>query len=412
MRLKSSLLWSLTILVLAGGAAAQPKYKILHAFTGGDDGGGLFGSLLLDASGNLYGVTRGGGTHIYGTVFELSPSSKGHWKETVLYNFCALSGCADGAGGWAGLASDAAGDLYGATTTGGSSDQGVVFELTPGSGGWSYEVIYEGGSSTGWILDKAGNLYGFTGPGAYGDGAVAELSPGSDGWTYNVLFSFDVSKDGYDPQSAMIFDTNGNLYGTTKYSQDGNGTAFKLMPPAWSRAENEWTEDILHDFRGSSHHDGQLVYAGLVFDQSGDLYGATEAGGVYNKSCPGGCGTVFKLSPGQNGHWKETVLHYFADASRGAGPLGTLVFDGAGNLYGTTVGGGKGQQYCGGGCGVVFKMTPNAGGKWKYTVVHYFDGQNGAGPWGALIVDPKGNLYGTTQYGGSGYAGVAFEITP
>lgn len=398
-------------LLQVGSASAQPKYKILHSFTGGDDGGGLFGSLLMGGAGNLYGVTRGGGRHIYGTVFELCPSSKDRWKETVLYNFCALPSCADGAGGWAGLASDAAGNLYGATTTGGSTNQGVVFELTPGSGGWSYNIIYQGGSEVGWVLDKAGNLYGFDGPGTYHDGAAVELSPGADGWTYNVLFSFDVSKDGYDPWSAMIFDATGNLYGTTKYSQDGNGTVFKLTPVSPS-PENERAEEILHDFRGSSRHDGQDVHAGLVFDQSGNLYGATAAGGAYNQTCLEGCGTVFKLALEQNGRWKETILHDFTYLADGSSPLGTLVFDAAGNLYGTAAGGGKGQQYCDGGCGVVFKLTPSAKGKWKSTVLHWFTGTDGAAPQAGLIIDSKGNLYGTTQYGGSGGAGVAFELTP
>ena len=419
MRLKSSVPRYLTVLaifalalVLVGSASAQPKYKILHAFTGGDDGGGLFGSLLLDAAGNLYGITRGGGKHIYGTVFELSPSSKGHWKETVLYNFCALSGCADGAGGWAGLASDAAGDLYGATTTGGSSDQGVVFELTPGSGGWSYKIIYEGGSDVGWVLDESGNLYGFLGPGRYRNGAVAELSPGSDGWSYSVLYSFDDEHgDGFFPWAALIFDSSGNLYGTTKDGgKEGFGIAFKLSPVSPS-AGNLWREQILHNF-DAFQHDGIYPYAGFVLDRSGNLYGATAAGGISNQTCLEGCGTVFKLTHEQNGRWKETILHDFTYLSDGSSPLGTLVFDAAGNLYGTAAGGGKGQTYCNGGCGVVFKLTPSAKGKWKYTVLHWFTGPDGAAPQAGLIIDSKGNLYGTTQYGGSGYAGVAFEITP
>src|ERR1700733_11503638 len=197
---------SVVVALTAGEGFAAPTYNVLHAFTGRLDGGGLWGSLLLDGAGNVYGATGGGGTHIYGTVFELSPSSDG-WTEAVLYNFCQQSHCADGAAPFAGLASDAAGNLYGATTTGGSTNQGVVFELTPGSDGWSYTIIYQGGSEVGWVLDKAGNLYGFDGPGRYQNGAAAELSPGSDGWSYNVLYSFDDEHgDGFFPWAAMVFD--------------------------------------------------------------------------------------------------------------------------------------------------------------------------------------------------------------
>src|ERR1700733_9918079 len=297
---------SVVVALTAGEGFAAPKYKILHAFTGGLDGGGLFGSLLLDGAGNVYGVTRGGGQHIYGTVFELSPSTKGHWKETVLYNFCALSGCADGAGGWAGLVSDAAGDLYGSTTTGGATNQGVVFELTPGSDGWSYNIIYQGGSEVGSVLDKVGNLYGFDGPGRYQNGAAAELSPGSDGWSYNVLYSFDDEHgDGFFPWAAMVFDPSGNLYGTTKDGgKKGFGIAFKLSPVSPGPG-NLWREQILHNF-DAFPHDGIYPYAGFVRDPSGNLYGATAAGGISNQTCLEGCGTVFKLTPEEKGRWKET----------------------------------------------------------------------------------------------------------
>jgi uncharacterized repeat protein (TIGR03803 family) len=411
MRLKSSLIISLVVFcligTLAGSARARPKYKILHAFTGGDDGGGLFGSLLMDGAGNLYGITRGGGKHIYGTVFELS-RSKGNWKETVLHNFCSLQNCADGAGGWAGPTFDPAGHLYGATTTGGSSDQGVVFQLTRRQGGWKYRVIYEGGSKTGWIADKAGNLYGFNGPGTYHDGDVAELSPSSKGWALTPLYSFDTAKgDGWGLESGLNFDPKGSLYGTTEYGGSGGfGTAFEVSPPSPLDTQGDWQEQILHQFP-AYQGDGEYPYAGLIADEAGNVYGATESGGACY-----GCGTVFELTPGSDGTWQETILHEFSKPSDGLNPMATLVMDGAGNLYGSTAGGGGGMQYCNGGCGTVFELSPEAQGKWKYTVLHRFNGNDGAAPQAALILDSKGNLYGTTQYGGAGYAGVAFEITP
>lgn len=414
MRLKSPLLMSLVVFALAGALAgkawARPKYKVLHAFTGGDDGGGLFGSLVLDKSGNLYGTTRGGGKHIYGTVFELSPSSNGHWKETVLHNFCSVRSknglCTDGAGGWAGLTSDPAGHLYGATTTGGTSNFGVTFQLTKHHRVWKYRVIYEWGYKAGWVADKAANLYGFDGPGEYHDGDVAELSPSSKGWVLTVLYSFDFSKgDGWGDESSLNFDSKGNLYGTTEWSNGGYGTAFEVSPPSALDEQGDWQERILYQF--PAFQDGEAPYAGLIVDKAGNVYGATESGGKCD-----GCGTVFELTPGSGGNWQETILQEFSTPSDGQNPMATLVMDGAGNLYGSTAGGGNGQQYCNGGCGVVFKLTPDAQGKWKYTVLHRFDGSDGAGPQAALILDSKGNLYGTTQYGGSGYAGVVFEITP
>ena len=419
MRLKSSpMMFCLTVIALAaffvGEAWAHPKYKILHAFTGGDDGGGLFGSLVLDKSGNLYGITRGGGKHIYGLVFELSPSPNGHWKETVLHNFCSVRSkkgpplCLDGAGGLAGPVFDPAGNLFGATTTGGSYNQGVVFQLTKTRGVWKYKIILEGGTGLGWATDSAGNLYGYYGPGQYHDGAVAELSHRADGWTDKALYSFDFGKghDGWGIESGFNFDSTGNLYGTTEYGGSGGfGTAFEVSPPDPLGTQDEWQEHILHQFP-AFQGDGEYPYAGLIADKAGNVYGATESGGACYP-----CGTIFELSPGSDGTWQETILHKFSNPSDGTGPLGTLVFDGAGNLYGTTLSDGA-QQYCDGGCGVVFKLTPEGQGKWKYTVLHRFKGSDGAAPWAALILDSKGNLYGTTQYGGSGTAGVAFEITP
>jgi len=396
---------------VTGSASAAPKYKILHAFTGGKDGGGLFGNLLFDASGNLFGTTWGGGKHIYGTVFELSPSSKGRWKETVLYNFCSVrskrSVCADGAGPSAGLVSDAAGNLFGVAAGGGPSDQGAIFELSRAERKWAYRVLYDIAAPGGLVTDGMGSLYGFIGPGEFKQGAVGELSHRTKGWTYTVLYSFDFYKgDGWTPESGLNFDSNGNLYGTTEFGGSGGfGTAFEVSPPNTLEVDAGWDEHILHQFP-AFQGDGQYPYGGLIADRVGNIYGTTESGG----NCAG-CGIVFCLTRDQDGIWQETILHKFSAPADGQNPMATLVMDGAGNLYGSTAGGGNGQQYCPGGCGVVFKLTRQSQG-WKYTVLHRFNGTDGAGPQAALILDSKGNLYGTTQYGGSGYNGVVFEITP
>jgi uncharacterized repeat protein (TIGR03803 family) len=406
-----TLIVSLTL--MSTSVCAAPRYKLLHNFSG-PDGGSLFSSLLLDGKRNIYGLAAGGGPYNGGTVFELTPSSDGEWAETTLYNFCSQPHCTDGWRPLGGLIFDAGGNLYGPTGFGGSSNLGVVFELTPGSAGWSYKALYESGSSIGWIFDDAGNLYGFGGPGTYHAGAVAELSPAYPDWAYTLLHSFDLRKghhDGFFPASALIFDAKGNLYDTTEHGGiNGDGIVFELTPPPPDPAPKEWSEHILHSFPAFSG-DGQQPYSGLVFDSSGNLYGATAGGGTPNSLCPSGCGTIFKLTPGLLGEWKETILHKFVDPWNGAAPVGTLVFDRAGNLYGATAGGGKSQN-CNGGCGTVFKMTPDGNGKWNYTVLHRFTGNDGANPQAGLTLDKKGNLYGTTIQGGKGFYGVVYEITP
>ncbi len=401
-----SLFLSVT-LMCADSAWGAPKYKVLHAFGSGKDGAGLFGALVLDHVGNLYGATSGGGVYGLGTVFQLTRHpSTGHWSEKVLHDF---GPGGDGAGAMSALTPDVAGNLYGTTFTAGAHNAGMVFELSPSGGGkWTETALYsfcsqsncsDGGTPfAGVILDNAGNLYGTTYGGGYGGGGgvVFQLSPGSNGsWTETVLYSFSRGGHGTGPLAGVIFDADGNLYGTTEFGTAGGGTAFEIIPGSG----RNWKEQILHYFTGGN--DGKYPYAGLIFDGAGNLYGTTLQGG----GCGGACGTVYKLTPNVNGHWKETVLHNFSNVKNGADPAAGLVSDAAGNLYGTASGGGLGY-------GAVFKLTPSAGGKWKYTVLHRFTGQDGNEPQASVILDKKGNLYGTTVRGGPNDAGVVYEITP
>jgi uncharacterized repeat protein (TIGR03803 family) len=394
------------LLLLAPAASAAPKFKVLHNFGAGNDGGGLWSTVVFDRKGNLYGGTAGGGIYGDGAVFELAPASGGRWKESVIHSF---SFNTDGASSYAPLSLDATGSLYGDTTHGGAYLGGTVFKLTPGSKGWTSTVLYEVGSKYGdVILDQAGNLYGQIGAGKYGAGAIAELSPGSDGWTYKILHSFcryTGCPDGELP-SNLIWDASGNLYGTAfsggyVYPKcDGCGTVFELSP----QTGGGWKDHTLHKF-GAFHGDGVHPSSGLLLDSSGNLYGATDGG---SHTCgEAGCGTVFKVTPGADG-WKETILYNFEGGPGGYAPLGPLVFDKAGNLYGTTAFGGSAQ--CG--CGVVFKLTPGSNGKWKYTRLHAFIASDGYEPAAGLIIDSRGNLYGTTAVGGKYGGGVVFEITP
>ena len=323
-----------------------------------------------------------------------------------MYNFCALSHCSDGALPLAGLTLDAAGNLYGATSTGGTGDVGTIFELSPISadpGSWTLSVLYEPGSDVGLILDQEGNLYAPIGLGQYGKGAVTELSPGSQGWTETYLYSFCPKPllhclDGDDPTSPLTWDASGNLYGATEGGGKGNlGVVFELEPTS-----SGWKERVLHNFPASPT-DGYDPDGGLTLDQKGSVYGTTSQGGSK------GNGTVFQLTRGADGRWKETILYNFPDAfNNGGGADAGVIFDRAGNLYGTTPGGGDPNCQC----GVVFKMTPGSNGKWTYSVLHRFTGADGFDPEAGLTLDSKGNLYGTTVAGGAGGAGVVFEITP
>ncbi len=392
------------VLALATSAWAAPRYKILYSFKGGGDGGGLYGSVTLDVGGNLYGGTVGGGNG-GGTVFELA-RGKGGWNKSVIHSFDYHVDGGDPSGG---LIFDSAGNLYGTASEGGPLDYGTVFQLSPGADGWTLNVLMDYGSVAGLVMDAAGNLYGTSGNTAF------ELAPNAGGgWTETVLHKFGVKyHDGTAPDAAMILDGSGNLYGTTKGGGNhwprcsgggGCGVVFELSPAA----EGPWREHILHRF-AAYRYDGQYAFGGVVMDGAGNLFGTTLEGGTHrNKGiCLVGCGTIYELTPSSQGHWKETILYNFPRLKDGVGPTASLVFDKAGNLYGTA---GEGGDACS--CGVVFKLSPGAHGKWKYTVLHRFDGKDGNGPVSPLTIDDQGKLYGTTAEGGPGGYGVVFEITP
>jgi len=423
---------SLAVLVAASviifGSLATPtpvsaadREKVLYAFKGGKDGVWPSASLIFDAAGNLYGTTPKGGNFRCdryfagcGTVFKLEPVARGQWRKTILHTFRGTDGAYPGGG----LIFDSAGNLYGTTISGGGAKGwGTVFKLSPGvHGTWTETVLHifndqDGGLPAGnLIFDAAGNLYGITQVGGKHDfGNVFKLAPGMNGkWTEIVLHSFN-GNDGNNPTSALIFDSLGNLYGSTLAGGDVNycapngcGTVFKLVPGA----DGRWTHTVLHSFTGK---DGSIPSCSLVFDTAGNLYGTTVYGGNLNTCVDYGCGTVFRMAPDANGKWTETVLHAF-NGNDGSFPYAGLILDANGNLYGTTWYGTN-----------VFKLAPGANGKWTETVLLAFNGKDGWFPGADLVFDTSGNLYGTTEYGGKlnachseyGYGcGVVFEITP
>jgi uncharacterized repeat protein (TIGR03803 family) len=390
-------------------------YKVLHAFTGGTDGASPGWVLLVrDSAGNLYGTAGGGGAFGYGNLFKLNKSG----KETVLYSF---SGGSDGRSPDSGVVRDQAGNLYGTTNVGGNPNCklydsyethgcGVVFKVTPAG---KFAVLHtfmgpDGGYPDASSLQNVnGTFYATTGGGGVnsncqdtfdGCGTVFQLTKKSSRWTEKVLYSFGWNK-GWQPFSGVIADSAGNLYGTTEGcnngAQDPCGAVFRLAPGA-----HGWSYTMLHGFTGGINggSDGAYLWAGLVRDSAGNLYGATQYGGADNY------GTIFQLTPSG----KKTLLYSFS-GSDGAYPLSTLTLDASGNLYGPTSGGGSSGTGCGGlGCGTIFKLDTTH----NLTVLHNFTGgDDGEVPLGALLLD-GGKLYGTANGGGAYNSGTVFELTP
>ncbi len=395
----------------APGAWAQSKFKTLHQFTGGKGGSVPAASLVFDQAGNLYGTTQYGGTQGLGVVFKMTPSTDGSWKEKVLHEF---TGGDDGSNPSAGLIFGQTGNLYGTTASGGAHGGGVVFQLAPNTkGSWTESVLYsfcslrncgDGASPlAGLIFDAAGNLYGTTADGVW-RGVVFQLTPNLDGsWTEKVLHHFTYGGDGHYPVAGMIFDQSGNLYGTTAAGGlDHRGSVFQFAP----NPDGSWTEKLIYSFMGRP--DGVGPDAGLIFDPTGNLYSTTS----WQGGTRGGGGIVFELAPNLDGSWTESVLHRFTTGPDGGHPTAGLISDQAGNLYGTTTSGGY-RSFCNGrGCGVVFKLSPNSDGSWTESALHRFVGVQGAYPSAGLIFDAAGNLYGTTAGDGTTTFGSVFEITP
>jgi hypothetical protein len=416
----------IVMLICAGSArAVKPKYDVLYPFQAGNDGTGPSGTLILDASGNLYGTTYLGGTGQCvsngvvvgcGTVFELSPppaKKRGFWTKTILFDFQG----SDGNSPLGGLIWDAAGNLYGTTEFGGNGPCndwqipgcGLVFELSPSSGGgWKETILYnfQGGADgehpvVGVVADSFGNLYGTTILSSRsGPGVVYELSPSGGSWTETVLYVSGYGKRApNDLYASLILDQQGNLYTTSVYGGDHDaGTVFELSP---SKNGGAWTETNLYSF----HEVGGIgSTAPVVFDKKGNLYGTLFFGGAY--------GSVFQLSPPKTKGdvWTETVLYGFGGGTDGINPFAGVIFDQAGSLYGDTAYGG--QPGGGAGYGTVFKLKPHGKGPWKETVLHRFQDHPAEYPGVNLVFGPQGELYGVTASGNSSApGGVVFKIS-
>ena len=355
--------------------------QVLYAFQGGSDGMIPEPGLVFDGQGNAYGTTYYGGDgsclNGCGIVFELTPSQSGPWTETIIHHFNPNTG--DAGKVVSRLTLDGQGNLYGV----GSADGSYIFKLSPNPNGgeWNETILH-----------------------AFGSACEGESAPGG----CNAL--------GY-----LLLDDAGNLYGTTSSGggPKGCGTVFKLAP----EKSGSWKETVLHVFeQGKSHcasgsTDGQYPAVGLIMDSSSNLYGTTYYGGANDT------GTVFRLTPGPNGKWKETILYTFLiieNPAAGGNPYASVVMDQAGNLYGTALSGGDTQMQD----GVVFELSPTPSGEWTETVIHNFPAPryvDGEQPYTGVLIDSAGNLYGATYAGGGQQepdcpdndgCGVVYKLTP
>ena len=407
--------FAFSLLLCALTVQAQ-NYKVIFSFAG-PDGAFPNSGFLVDASGNVYGTTSGGGLQFprcpdgCGTIFRLSPTASGRWSIGE-YKF--RGGTNDGAEPAGGLVADQAGNIYGVTTGGGSAGFGTVFKTTFGSLNETPVYSFQGGladgayPAAGLAIDTAGNLYGTTTEGGqYNKGAVFELSPNSSGgWTETVIYSFSGAADGWSPYAPLTLDAAGNLYGTTVAGGNastclsGCGVVFELSPDS----SGGWTETVLHAF---DYSDGKWPQAKLVFDASGSLYGTVVWGGNVSTSCQFGssigCGVVFELS-NVNGQWNEKTIFTFNDAN-GANPFG-LAVDPSGNLFGATGDGGAGQA------GTVYRLTRGPNGFWNEKVIQPFSAGTGGGGPSGVTFDSSGKIFGAATYAGTTGYGVIFSIQP
>ena len=365
--------------------AQAPVENVVYSFLNFPNGASPYAPLTRDSTGNLYGTTNQGGESNLGVVFELDTSG----KETVLHSF---RGGADGANPYSGLLRSSSGTIYGTTYQGGTDNAGVVFEIGP-SGHEKVLYTFTGGADggnpyAGVIADSAGNLYGTTYYGGTANaGVVYKLAPSGQ---ETVLYSFSGGADGSNPRAGLISDSDGNLYGTTVSGGAfgpywAGGVVYKVSPAG--------QETVLYSFNGQGFVPS-VPFSGVIRDSDGNLYGTTSARN----------GAVYKLDTAGN----LSVLHNFSYNGGPSQPEGNLAQDAAGNIYGSTqfgplVGGVSGH-------GVVYKIDTAR----SFTILYAFPGSSPPGtstnyPNAGPILDPNGNLYGTTPYGGVN--GLVYEIS-
>jgi uncharacterized repeat protein (TIGR03803 family) len=403
-----------TVLTIVPTAQAQ-SFQVLHAFMGQGDGASPEAGLIMDRAGRLYGTTSGGFvSQNADTAFKLVGGGSG-WVFYTLYEFSSQS---DEIGpGQLTFGPD--GNLYGPAIAGGDGSCnndtgcGAIFRLQPPPNHctaflcyWTHTALYnfidisDGFAPSAIAFDAAGNIYGTTIYGGSdacsgeGCGSIFKLTPSGGGWTKTILYSFQAADDGKWPSGAILFDAASNLYGTAEGGAANHGVVYELSP-----SNGAWTYTVLHTFEGS---DGSGP-GGLIADSTGNLYGTTGVGGS------GDDGTVFELA--HPGNWTFESLYSFTNSRMGTQPAAGLVFDAAGNLYGSLGTGGANDL------GAIFKLSLSNSG-WVQADLHDFSEPDGYNPNGSLIFDSRGSLYGTASEGGftGGQCyigcGTIWELTP
>ena len=337
--------------ICATSVAQAQTFSVIHNFTGQQDGGVPTTGLGIDAAGNLYGNTSQGGTNCApygcGVVFKMA-NRGGNWLLTQLCSYCM-----EGTEPSSRPAIAPNGVLYFTTLYGGQHADGALYQVRPPA-----------------------------------QPPRSILSP----WSYAVIFNFNRGGPGADPQGDLTFDQAGNIYGTTQVGGDNfNGVVYELMP-----FNGGWSETVLYAPSGGL---GALqMNGGVAFDRAGNLYGEIVEGGQ------NGAGAVFELSPSPSG-WTAQTIYSFQGGTDGSSPVGGLLVDAAGNVYGATNTGGSG------GGGTVFELTPSGGG-WTFNLLYSLSGRTDSGPTDKLAMDPAGNLYGVTYSGGAHTFGSVFKLTP
>ncbi len=374
------------VVVFAIPFASAQTLTVLYSFSGGTDGGQPYSQLTPDPAGNGYGTTAVGGDMNAcpgvgcGVIFEIDRTGVYH----VLYTF---AGGTDGANPWSGLLRDAAGNLYGTSEAGGSAGFGTVFRLSP-NGQKTILYNFQGGTDGAYpfgelITDGQGNLFGTTYKGGLDDnGTVYKLSSSGEA----VLYKFKGGADGQNPYAGVVRDFGGNLYGTSfGNGLNGYGTVYQLTTSGQER--------VIHAFTGGT--DGGFPYYGSLTGEAGvGLFGTTSFGGAHNYF-----GTVFKVD--LNGSY--SVVYSFTGGPDGGQPNASLIRDASNNLYGVTIGGGAM------GHGTIFKIDPSG----NESVLYSFQGgTDPANPQAPLVRDGAGNLYGTSVGGGSFGQGTIFRLVP
>jgi uncharacterized repeat protein (TIGR03803 family) len=399
---KSKMSTKLTIAFLATTAFlpiasyAASTEEILYNFPGGLKNCNPAGDLIEDSTGNLYGMTTDQYSSDYnlaGEVFKLSPPARGKiWLRTLIYQFKGHKGNTAFPG--PGLAMDAKGNIYGTIGLDGETPA-YLFELKPPSGGTALWAEAELGTLPGdaqgsLLLLPNGTIYLATsGGGATNDGTVVQATPpvGTETmWTIATIYQFPGSADGITPQSGVIRNAAGDIYGTTSLGGTHNlGEVFQLIPPA--KGQTAWSSSILYSFEGGTTDGANPV--GVTLGGGGELFGATSSGGS------SGSGTVFELLPPSAGQsdWAEAVLYSFTGVHE-RDPNSPPITSGQGILYGTAG-------------GVLYSLSPPAteGSAWSESVLHTFSGPpDGSIPVAPPLKGENGLLYGTTLYGGTGMA--------